>query len=339
MKNPRAEKLIAAYLSGNTAAREEEELMAWVDESPESQKFFDNTVELWNIADQGDFPDFSKGKAKAWDRLDANLFTDKQKPAPIAKIRPMYTRVLAIAASLTLLLAVGWWWQISSQDFRVQTLAAERTIVELPDGTQVWLNENSLLSYKDKGNERSLVFEGEAYFDVATDSLKPFRIYSGRAVTTVMGTAFNLRAYPDEGTVEVSVTEGKVALTKTKDETTSKIESSRIELTPGQTGVFEKNKAIVKKLNEESAQNKIAWKEQKLNFSGLTLTQVIPAIERYFDVEIILENKNLLNCPLNSGDFDRPELEEVINGISFPFEFETIIDGNVILLKGGVSCD
>ena len=338
MKNARAEKLIAAYLSGNTAAREEEELMAWVDENPESQKFFDNAVELWDIADQGDYPDFSKGKTKAWNRLDANLGNDKQMPVSKATIRPMYTRILAIAASLALLVAAGWWWQ-TTQVFSIQTLAAERTMVVLPDGTQVWLNENSLLTYKDKGRERSLVFEGEAYFDVATDSLKPFRIYSGRAITTVLGTEFNLRAYPDEAAVEVSVMEGRVALTKVTDQTTTQAKLNRIELTPGQTGVFEKDKAIIKKLAEEPVQNKIAWKEQKLNFSGLTLAQVIPVIERYFDVKIVLENKTLLNCPLNSGDFDHPELKGVIDGISFPFEFETIIDGNVILLKGGNPCD
>lgn len=339
MKNTRAEKLIAAYLSGNTAAREEEELMAWVDENPESQKFFDNAVELWNIADQGDSPDFSKGKAKAWDQLDATLFVDKKTTAPTAKIRPMYSRVLAIAASLALLVAAGWWWQSSAtQGFSVQTLAAEKTVIELPDGTKVWLNENSLLSYEDNGHERSLVFEGEAYFDVATDSLKPFRIYSGRAVTTVMGTAFNLRAYPDEDAVEVSVTEGKVALTKVEDETKPALASNKIELTLGQTGVFEKDEAVVKMLKEEPAQNKIAWKEQKLNFSGLTLAQIIPAVERYFDVEIVLENENLQHCPSSSIDFDHPKLEEVIAGISFIFEFETVIDENVILLKGGNLC-
>ncbi len=338
MKNTRAEKLIAAYLSGNSVAREEEELMAWVDESPEGQKFFDNAVELWNITDQGDYPDFSKGKKQAWDRLDANLFAEKKASTPTAKIRPMYIRVLAVAASLALLIAAGWWWQ-SSSAFSVQTLVAEQIMVELPDGTKVWLNENSLLLYEDKGQERSLTFEGEAYFDVATDSLKPFRIYAGRAVTTVMGTEFNLRAYPDEDAVEVSVTEGKVALTKVEDEAAPKQETNKIELTVGQTGVFEKEDAIVKILEKETAQNKTAWKEQKLNFSGLTLAQIIPAVERYFGVEIVLENKKLLNCPSDKIDFDHPKLEDVVNGISFIFEFETTIDDNRILLKGGNSCE
>lgn len=335
MKNTHKEKLIAAYLSGNTSASEEEELMSWVAESTDSQKFFDNAVELWDIADQGDYPDFSQNKSKAWDKLDTQLFSDDTNQST-AKVRPLlsvlFSRPMGIAASLALLLTAGW-WLMSAESFSVQTFAAQQTMVELPDGTKVWMNEHSQLAYEDLGSERKLTFEGEAYFDVQTDSLKPFKIYSGRAVTTVLGTEFNLRAYPQESAVEVSVTEGKVALAQVDKK---QIATQKIELTPGQTGIFEKDAAAVKMLVAEPAQNKTAWKDKKLNFDNLKLAQVLPVIERYFGVKIILENQNLLNCTLN-GDYDNPELEEMLNILSFPFEFETEINENTIHLIGG-SC-
>ena len=335
MKNSHAEKLIAAYLSGNTVAREDEELMAWVDESPDSRKFFDKAVEVWDVADQGDYPDFSKGKSQAWNKLEGNLFADPEQTT--AKIRPLNafftSRVLSIAASLALLLAMGWWWQQQSSGvFTAQTLAAEQTLVELPDGTQVWLNENSLLSYEDTGSERKLIFEGEAYFDVQTDSLKPFKIHSGRAVTTVMGTAFNLRAYPEEAAVEVSVTEGKVALTQTNQE---EVETNKIELTPGQTGIFDKEEVSVKMLAAEPIQNKTAWKDKQLNFEGIKLSQVLPAIERYYGIEVILENKSLLNCPF-TGSYDNPKLDELLDMLSFSFELKAQKNGNTVYLTGGI---
>lgn len=337
MKNTHAEKLIAAYLSGNTVASEDEELMAWIDENPDSRKFFDKTVEVWDAADKGEYPDFSKGKKKAWNKLESSLFTDSEDVAqPTAKIRPLnallFSKTFGIAASLALLLAIGWWWQQSPEVFTSQTLASEQTMVELPDGTRVWMNENSLLSYDDLGTERRVIFEGEAYFDVQTDSLKPFTIHSGRAVTTVMGTAFNLRAYPQEDAVEVSVTEGKVALTQGNQK---QMENNRIELTSGQTGVFDKEEANVKILAEESVQNKTAWKSKQLNFEGMKFSQVLPVIERYYGIKIILENQSLLDCTLR-GNHDNPTLTEMINILSFSNEFETQTNGDTIHLQGGV---
>ena len=73
MKNTRAEELMAAYLSGNIAAAEQEELLAWVADSSEGQKFFDNAVTLWDLTAQMAYPDFSAQKANAWEKVDARL--------------------------------------------------------------------------------------------------------------------------------------------------------------------------------------------------------------------------------------------------------------------------
>lgn len=336
MNNTQAEKLIAAYLSGNTRAQEEEELMAWVDKDPDAQKFFDNAVELWSLSEQAAYPDFSAKKSSAWDALDARLdeLPKNEKPKT-AKVRTLqarsYTKMLAIAASLALLVGVGLWWSAQPIIYSAQTLAAEQKLVTLPDGTQVWLNGGSLLSYEDTGTERKLVFEGEAYFDVQTDSLKPFQIYAGNALTTVMGTAFNLRAYPEEEAVEVSVTEGKVALTGSEN-------TDKVELTVGQTGVFEKKATKVKKLEVAKAQNKTAWKDKKIDLDGLQLQEAIPVIERYFDVHIQIENKELMHCLISGGKLLDPSLEEAINTLTF------ILDSGIqkeqddrIVFKGG-SC-
>ena len=219
------------------------------------------------------------------------------------------------------------------------TVVGERQAVTLPDGTQVWLNETSEITYEGRGDERFVAFSGEAYFDVATDSLRPFRIHTVDAVTTVLGTAFNLRAYPEEETVELSVTEGKVAMkTQRLDQGESSTEvvaqPQEVVIAAGEEAVLTRADAkIAEKVVE--ANNSMAWKERKLSFPDTPLSEVIVTLERYFDAEIILENPALAKCKVDLGDFLDPELNDIIllmANIDPITSFKQ--DGNTYILQG-----
>ncbi|MEM1216161.1 MAG: FecR domain-containing protein, partial [Bacteroidota bacterium] len=204
MKNTRAEELMAAHLSGNIRPEEKAELMAWVSSGPEGQTFFDKTERLWGLTEDMAYPDFSSNKKQVWEKVAQRTSTTHSPSRRPAKVRTLRGRSgLAIAASVAILLVAGWWWQRSSATAEIipiiaRTVVGEQQEVTLPDGTKIWLNETTEVTYEDRTDERYLAFSGEAYFDVATDSLRPFRIYTSDAVTTVLGTAFNLRAYPEE---------------------------------------------------------------------------------------------------------------------------------------------
>jgi transmembrane sensor len=338
MNKNHADELIAAYLAGDISAREEQKLMAWVDSSSDNQKFFDQAINIWQAADDYVYPDFSANKTAAFERLNQRL----DRAGGQAKVHQLAARHrgqrwLRIAAAALVLLAVGWWWQSPKGDEMVTLLAltqpGEQKTVILPDGTAVWLNEESELRYEEQDEERFVRFRGEGYFQVATDSLRPFRVYTGQAVTTVLGTAFNLRAYPDEPAVEVSVTEGRVALEVTvqQQETAS---PKRVELVAGKVGIYERAAAQVKE-EVSSVTNKLAWKEQVLNFEGVPLRQAIRDLERYFDVSIIVAESAMLDCSLQVSEYQKPQLDEMLGILQFSLEFEVDRQGDSIILRGG----
>lgn len=333
MKNTRVEELIASYLSGNLRAGEREELMTWVGDDPDHRTFFDKAVELWSMADQYTYPDFGANKEKAWDRLDERLFGEEQ---PEAIVRTMPRRRItwmqpwAAAAVILVVISAGLWWMNTGKTTVVaSTLDEERKEIALPDGSQVWLNEESELVYEESDSERAVTLIGEGFFDVATDSLRPFRIYAGETVTTVLGTAFNIRAYPDEEQVEVTVEEGKVALEE------QEVAQKRVELTPGETGVYELATAEVKTAAKPTV-NATAWKERKLDFTGgISLGEAAASLERYFELEVQVENEDLLLCPVE-GTYPEPKLETFVELFKFLYGVEVTQDSSGLVLKGGV---
>lgn len=337
MKNTRAEELMAAYLSGNIATAEREELLAWVADSTEGQKFFDNAVTLWNLTEQMAYPDFSAQKTNAWEKVEARLkdhpLTSVKSGGSAAIVRLNYRRWLA-AAAIALLLVAGWWMMQPSATTSViaSTLNEEQSELTLPDGTTVWLNENTYLTYEEVNGERRLQLEGEAFFDVATDSLQPFRIYAGESITTVLGTAFNVRAYPEEESVEVSVKEGKVALESKTKAPEAEHNKQKVELLPGDKGVFVKETAAIS-TKEEEAKNSTAWKDGKLDFDNVPLSEAVKVMERYYEVDIELATEGLGKCLFN-GKYDNVALKDLLNAVEFSMELQLEENKGVYRLAG-----
>ena len=175
---------------------------------------------------------------------------------------------------------------------------------------------------------------------MATDSLRPFRIYTDKAVTTVLGTSFNIRAYPEEEQVEVSVKEGKVQLERRQEEQTSSPapapEVTPIVLRQGEQGVFEKRTAKLE-AKEKKGKNSAAWRDRKMDFNQLELSEVVQTIERLYEVEIELANPGLAKCPL-VGKYDNPTLEDLLEAIEFSLELEVENKDGVYRLTGE-ACD
>jgi ferric-dicitrate binding protein FerR (iron transport regulator) len=312
MENTRYEALIAAYLSGNITAVEKDDLMRWVAESEPNRKFFEELVDLWAAAAGDDAEPWPTPTEVAWQKLEGKLFPAAEKMQPQgAAIRPLrsqrvWIRPVAAAAAIALLIVAGWQWQqqrSANQWVAVTTAPGERRQIELPDGSQVWLNAGSTLRYQAGFQERTLELVGEAFFEVATDSLHPFRVVSGEAITTVLGTAFNLRAYPDEPEVQLKVAEGRVALSK------KAAPAQRVELAAGQEGRYEKpqDELVVAESPDENA---LAWKEQRLIFKDESLDNIARAIRSYYGVEVEIEKPALGACRF-TGQYDSISLEDL----------------------------
>lgn len=150
--------------------------------------------------------------------------------------------------------------------------------INLPDGTSVWLNSASSLKFPvnfSNLDERKVDLVGEAYFEVKKDKTKPFRVQSEQQTIEVLGTHFNVMAYPNEKNLETTLLEGKVSVKSANKEAF---------ITPGEQSQLKNGSLNVLKLTDPEAV--IAWKNKLFQFENTDIDKVLRQIERWYDVEV-----------------------------------------------------
>lgn len=166
----------------------------------------------------------------------------------------------------------------------------------LPDGSNVWLNAGSSITYPTAfpGNTREVKITGEVYFEVAKDKNKTFRVIAGDQEVEVLGTHFNINAYTDEAHIKTSLLEGAVKVNK-------------VLLQPGQA--FTQGKVEPTNVDQD-----VAWKNGVFNFNNQTLSQVMRQLARWYDLEIVYPR----GIPLKEygGEIGRNlTLDQVLKGL------------------------
>ncbi|MHA4896717.1 FecR family protein [Pedobacter sp. PWIIR3] len=169
----------------------------------------------------------------------------------------------------------------------LSTAKGETYQVRLSDGTMVWLNAASSLTYASnlsKNGKRAVMLRGEGYFEVAKDKEHPFVVTSNGQQITVLGTHFNVNAYDNEPYTKSTLLEGSVtvaALGFGDNET--------ITLTPGHQAVLDNHRLTVKKVEATDA---IDWKNGEFVFDNEPLESILKKIARWYDVDIVFQGKN-----------------------------------------------
>ncbi|MBC6608154.1 FecR domain-containing protein [Hymenobacter sp. BT188] len=297
---------LAAREFANTATlAEQQELRQWRAAQPAHETQYQQQKQLWEktaspIAGAIDVD-------AAWQQVSAKIQLQPEIEPAAPKVIPLYSYAMRIAASVLVLIGLGWFmygYFFSSAAMQVVRSGKKRMEIVLPDSSRVWLNEGSTLTYASKfdKSERSVKLEGEAFFQVRRNPQQPFVVETGPATTKVLGTSFNLRAYPTDGAVELTVATGKVAFT-------SKQGTAAI-VTPGYGAVLEKqtNRITKRRVADENAW---AWQSGQLRFAGQPLSEVLPALEHYYGVTIRLSDTALATCRF-TGTFNRAPLKEVL---------------------------
>jgi len=154
----------------------------------------------------------------------------------------------------------------------------------LPDGTKVWLNAASSLSYAptNTGKKRIVHLEGEAYFEVAKDENRPFSVITEDQVIEVLGTHFNINSYADEPVRKTVLLEGSVKVT-------SKAGNGDVVLKPGEQAALEADSRLhVSRVPVEDA---IAWKNGLFRFDNTDIETIMRQLARWYDVEVVFEGK------------------------------------------------
>ncbi len=320
--------LTAKYLNGKATSEEQKELNEWRALNGEHETRFKAQEKLWAVTEYK--PEREADTGQAWARTERLLQAKIEHRRPV---RTLYT-VLKVAAMLAIVGTFIWLFRSPGSPFnqKVLTAGSEKIEIVLPDSSHVWLNKGSELAY-DKGLEgeaRVVSLKGEAFFEVRRDVKRPFIIQTGKVRTTVLGTSFNLRAYPDDEMVELVVATGKVAF---------KAESSKDEaiVTPGNGARFNKAGGLMNKY-QVAGQNAWSWRSGKLQFEDDPLKEVISDLRRHYGVKLEFQNINLQACRF-TGTFTNARLEEVLQVLQASLDLTYKKSGAQTIVINGQGCN
>ena len=204
----------------------------------------------------------------------------------------------------------------------------KRVDLVLADGTKVWLNSESVLKYPTyfDGDERIVLLEGEAFFEVAKNHSKPFIVKTSNLNVRVLGTEFNLSTYKTEENIELTLEEGSVALYK-KDRIFNPQKAVLVK--PKQQASFHKLENKNVKLTACNPKIYSSWRFGKLQFRHESFKELTRKLERWFDVTIINENEDIDDIAF-SGDFDNEDIAQVMETLKRNTGVEYEITGNEI---------
>lgn len=232
--------------------------------------------------------------------------------------------------------------------------AGSKYEIVLPDGSHVWLNAASAIRYPVafSGPERKVEVTGEAYFEVAKDPQKPFRVTifslatgESRGETEVLGTHFNIKAYDGEGSIKTTLLEGSVkVIAPIKHDTADSKDISHLTshvsriLSPGQQASIssQSQKSHTIQVQTVNVAEAIAWKKGELILNNVTMDEAARIMERWYNVQFEFRNPKLTTCritvPFLKGEPVQEAMDVISGYIGFTWKKE---DGKIILSGSG----
>ncbi|MBT1705799.1 FecR family protein [Chryseosolibacter indicus] len=218
-----------------------------------------------------------------------------------------------------------------SNDYNHQaTGKGQRTIITLEDGTKVWLNAESKLSFPnsfDDKNTREVFLEGEGFFSVTKDRAKPFIVRTNGIMVKVLGTSFNVKSYNNDNFIQTTLVEGKVTLSANEES------SEELTLAPNQVAVFDKSTHNILLDNKKNTDAYVGWTNGKLVFEDQPLSDIIVALERWYNIKFVVEDKRALKCRF-FAKIDNLTLVEVLELFKASDGIEYDIRGDEVILSG-----
>ena len=374
MKEEKYWILLSKKIAGEATGDELEELQQLISDNPEWKTTMENLRELWSskpvivdtdkkqkiedaylvhinrLKEKG--ADFKENTELAVHDVEINLTAVK---------KPFYKSWITYAAAAVFIVAVIFLYPLIADTGKTNEVASpirpfneitinpgSRTKVQLPDGSQVWVNSGSHLTYEGnfKGNTREVQLDGEAYFDVAKDASRPFIVHTSGIDIKVLGTAFNVKAYKTEATIEATLIHGSIEVINK-----SQPGSAKIMLKPHEKLVYNKYvikdikdykadiqpvadsfSIIIKPLGKNIADNDIvetAWVYNKLIFEDERFADLALKMERWYNVKISIENEKLKDYRI-SGTFVNETAEEAVKALQLLVPFSYSIKNNEV---------
>ena len=314
----------------------------WLEENPDKKPEVEQARKILQAININQKRPDSKRLARLWENIEGNIASSKKirylnHPA---KRQFVFSRIAAIFigfvfgfACLYVLTIINKNKEIPvSQEVKMierSNPAGRTSTITLPDGTKIRLNSTSTLIFPGEflGETREVSLTGEAFFEVTEDSSRPFIINTGRFNTTVLGTSFNISAYPSSQEIKVAVVEGKVFV-ENKEGAGGK---NSLTITPKEMAVFNKASGELN-VHAFSYLKEIAWKDNVIYFENADMDEIIDKLAKYYGVTFVL-NKRITSQKDYTATYENKPLEEILKGISFAFDFKFAIDDKVVTIN------
>lgn len=361
--------LLGKRLSGHISADEQATLEKLIKSGGKDISFLIEFLEdQWKKDIRKPVEDGSHAEAQ-WDLLAARLRETPETMTPskiLSRRKRRIGRWYKIAACVAILVAAGIFLlkrQATQGVYGMHEIAVgngERKYLTLPDGTEVWLNAGSRLSYQGTLlNKRDVRLEGEAFFKVISDASTPFTVRAKNITVKVLGTNFNVKAYRDDSDIQTTLISGKIQVLLNNDPEKKVLLSPHEKLTvvsagrrtvaststhqdmPGST----ESVPVIPQANRLSYQvqtlplnpadttyfTETAWVRNELAFAGQPFSEVAKEMERRYNVKIIFEQQGLKQVKM-SGVFDKESIQEALDVLRLITRFRYRIENDAIYL-------
>lgn len=321
------ETLLLRFLDKETSNEENDVVLRWVSDSEKNRAEFRKLHHAHHLHKLRYF-ESKIDIDEAWKRLNGLLpKVKKQSQLDLPDI------LWKVAASVLLILAgsLGSLWMSGhfsehpqSAMIELQALKGEKSQAILADGSKVWLNSQTTIKY-DALNPRAVRLDGEAFFEVKKDGNHPFEVITTSGMKVIVtGTRFNLRSFAGEPFVETTLEEGEVLIEGSDNKLLARLE-------PGQQARYtiENKQASVRNVSPELYS---LWKNNELRFTDISFAELVPRIERWYGVTIILNNTDKNNDRFTMT-IKTESLRELLNMMQLTSKFTYEINGEQVIIN------
>ncbi|MFV0506552.1 MAG: FecR family protein [Bacteroidales bacterium] len=314
-------KHIILYLEEGLSAEERQKLERELGCSEVLRKEFQSVASIWHMSEE--LKQHNKINTQGnWNEIASRIKKDKQKVNLF--------RIVRYVASIILLPLLAYsaymYMQATSNEdavvpsIQITSVYGTVTKTSLPDGTRVWLNSGSTLSYPQifSENRRIVQLSGEAYFEVSSDNEHRFDVYTSSGLfVSAYGTGFNVCAYDDDDIIDVTLVEGNIDVSRHEDSLYCKV-------FPGKHLVYCKSSEKMS-ISDADLAVKVGWKDGKMIFRRASMTKVVQRLSRRFNVDIKLYDDELYAYEY-SATFTTETLDEILQLLkkTAPIEYSII---------------
>ncbi len=330
------DKLILNYLRGELTKEEETLLDRWLDANPANRSQLKSLSDIWETPlGYPGLVNMEDEQHKIWRRVhNENKAVKSAIPTRTSSLRNAWK----YAAILLLVMGFGYffWMETNTVSGEAPAVAikvertnplGQKSKIHLPDGSTVYLNAGSRITYLSdfNNNSRKLSLEGEAYFEVAKNPDIPFEVHTDGVVVTAVGTSFNVNAFVSKNIESIALNTGKVKIERIDVDGSQAVPSY---LVPGDMAFFNHQSGTIE-LSDYKGMDPFGWKDGRIVFHHASFDQVLETLSRWYNVEFTVEGS--LRQKWNySSTFENEVLENVLESLKFSENIDYSINGSTI---------